>query len=218
MRRSIGLGGLALVVVIAVLWLTGGLDGLAGWLRGAQEAAQNRLAGAIRALRGGRAGGRWRHSGAVCFGYGVLHAAGPGHGKLLIGSYGVARRVPMGPLAGLALAPQALRRRRWRWASSMRRSQCWAWTRTSGRGRRRPLDGPGQPRDDRGLGAVAGLARDHGAFAGRRRERIMPITSHHPRPTTHHDHVHDAPPVPMPMARRWSRCQPPDRLARCGWP
>ncbi|AZL60296.1 hypothetical protein EI545_16585 [Tabrizicola piscis] len=103
MRRAVGFGGLALVVVIAVLWLTGGLDGLAGWLRGAQEAAQNRLAGAIRALRGGEPGALaafW----AVCFGYGVLHAAGPGHGKLLIGGYGVARRVPMGPLAGLALA------------------------------------------------------------------------------------------------------------------
>ncbi len=102
-RRAIGLLGLALVLGIGVLWLSGGLDGLARALQGAQEAAQNRLAGAIRALRGGEAGALaafW----AVCFGYGVLHAAGPGHGKLLIGGYGVARRVPMVPLAGLALA------------------------------------------------------------------------------------------------------------------
>ena len=103
MRRAIGLAGLALVALIGVLWLSGGLDGLARALQGAQEAAQNRMAAAIRALRAGEAGALsafW----AVCFSYGVLHAAGPGHGKLLIGGYGVARRVPMGPLAGLALA------------------------------------------------------------------------------------------------------------------
>jgi ABC-type nickel/cobalt efflux system permease component RcnA len=71
-------------------------------LQAAQETTQDRLANAIRALRGGEPGALaafW----VVCFGYGVLHAAGPGHGKLIIGGYGVARRVPMGPLAGLAL-------------------------------------------------------------------------------------------------------------------
>jgi ABC-type nickel/cobalt efflux system permease component RcnA len=101
--RALGLAGLVLVVGIGLLWLTGGLDGLARALQGAQEAAQNQMAAAIRALRGGEAGALaafW----VVCFGYGVLHAAGPGHGKLLIGGYGVARRVPMAPLAGLALA------------------------------------------------------------------------------------------------------------------
>lgn len=102
-HRVLGYAGLALALGIGGLWLAGGLDGVARTLQGAQEATQNRLAGAIRALRGGEPGALavfW----AVCFGYGVLHAAGPGHGKLLIGGYGVARRVPMGPLAGLALA------------------------------------------------------------------------------------------------------------------
>jgi ABC-type nickel/cobalt efflux system permease component RcnA len=103
MRRALTFAGLALVLLGGVLWLTGALAPVADGLQAAQRGAQERLAGAIRALRGGEPGALvafW----AVCFGYGVLHAAGPGHGKLVIGGYGVARRVPMGRLAGLALA------------------------------------------------------------------------------------------------------------------
>lgn len=103
MRRALSLAGLLLVALGLALWLTGALAPLAGLLQEAQRAAQERLAGAIRALRGGDPGALaafW----AVCFGYGVLHAAGPGHGKLLIGGYGIARRVPVGRLAALALA------------------------------------------------------------------------------------------------------------------
>lgn len=100
--RALSIGSLLLVAVVGLLWLTGALDGVAAALQSAQRASQDRMAGAIRALRGGEAGALaafW----AVCFGYGVLHAAGPGHGKLVIGGYGVARRVPVGRLAGLAL-------------------------------------------------------------------------------------------------------------------
>ena len=103
MRRAIGLLGLVSVVVLGGLWLTGGLDGLARGLEATQRATQERLAGAIRALRGGEPGARAAFWG-MCLAYGVLHAAGPGHGKLVIGGYGVARRVPVGRLAGLALA------------------------------------------------------------------------------------------------------------------
>lgn len=102
MPRALTFGGLGLAGLLALLWLTGGLDGLSGWIADAQRATQDRLAGAIRSLRGGEPGALaafW----AVCLAYGVLHAAGPGHGKLIIGGYGVARRVPMGRLAGLAL-------------------------------------------------------------------------------------------------------------------
>ncbi|MFN3993607.1 MAG: nickel/cobalt transporter [Tabrizicola flagellatus] len=103
MRRALMLAGLVLVLVLGVLWASGALGGLAAWLGAAQRAAQERLAGAIRALRGGEAGALtafW----ALCLGYGVLHAAVPGHGKLVIGGYGLARRVPVARLAGLALA------------------------------------------------------------------------------------------------------------------
>lgn len=103
MRRAVMLAGLGLVLVIGALWLTGALEGIKAALSVAQRAVQDRLAGAIRALRAGEAGALtafW----AICFAYGALHAAGPGHGKLVIGGYGVARRVPVWRLAGLALA------------------------------------------------------------------------------------------------------------------
>lgn len=102
MHRGLGLAGLALVLVLVLLWLGGALDAPALWLEAAQRATQERLAGAIRALRGGEPGALAAFWGA-CLAYGVLHAAGPGHGKLVIGGYGVARRVPVGRLAGLAL-------------------------------------------------------------------------------------------------------------------
>jgi ABC-type nickel/cobalt efflux system permease component RcnA len=102
MRRTLMLTGLALVAGLGLLWLTGALDGVARWVASAQRAAQDQLAGAIRALRAHEPGALMAFW-AVCLGYGVLHAAGPGHGKLIIGGYGVARRVPVGRLAGLAL-------------------------------------------------------------------------------------------------------------------
>lgn len=103
MRRALTLGGLFLILLVGLLWLVGALDAVAPMVQEAQRETQDRLAAAIRALRSGQPGALvafW----AVCFGYGVLHAAGPGHGKMLIGGYGVARRVPLARLVGLALA------------------------------------------------------------------------------------------------------------------
>jgi nickel/cobalt transporter (NicO) family protein len=102
MHRTLMLAGLGVALVLGVLWLTGALDGLAAAVQTAQRAAQERLAGAIRALRAGEPGALLAFWG-LCLAYGVAHASGPGHGKLLIGGYGLARRVPLGRLAGIAL-------------------------------------------------------------------------------------------------------------------
>jgi ABC-type nickel/cobalt efflux system permease component RcnA len=102
LRRGLMAAGLLAGLPLLALWGTGGLDTVAAWAADGQREAQNALAGAIRRLRGGDP---WAFGAlmALAFAYGVFHAAGPGHGKLLIGGYGVARRVAAARLAGLAL-------------------------------------------------------------------------------------------------------------------
>ncbi len=103
MRRTLLILGLAVAASLAVLWLTGGYAALQAWVLAAQREAQSTLASAVRAIKTGQPGA-WLGLLTICFSYGVLHAAGPGHGKMLIGGYGIGRRVPMLALSSIALA------------------------------------------------------------------------------------------------------------------
>lgn len=103
MPRALTLAGIGVAVLLGTLWLLGGFDSLARAALEAQRSMQAPLAGAVRAVQAGQPAA-WAGLLAVCFGYGVLHAAGPGHGKFVIGGYGVARRVPVLRLSVVALA------------------------------------------------------------------------------------------------------------------
>lgn len=102
MRRTLLILGLVVATGLAVLWATGALAALERAAAAAQRDVQNALAGAIRAIRRGDPGAVAALM-ALCFGYGFVHAAGPGHGKMLVGAYGLARRVRLGPLAAIAV-------------------------------------------------------------------------------------------------------------------
>ena len=73
------------------------------WLLSMQAAFQADLAQALRGVSRGQGAAFWALMG-LCLSYGFLHAMGPGHGKALLGAYGVARRVGAMRLAGIGLA------------------------------------------------------------------------------------------------------------------
>lgn len=101
--RILVLTGLGVVALVLALMALGQFRPLALWLQDQQRSVQDALAAAVRALRAGHPGA-WAALMFACFSYGFLHAAGPGHGKAVIAGYGMARRVALAPLAGLALA------------------------------------------------------------------------------------------------------------------
>lgn len=103
MRRTFLIVGLVVALLLVALWASGGYGALLAWTTERQREAQSTLAAAIRQLRAGQAGAMAALL-AVSFSYGFLHAAGPGHGKVLIGGYGLGQRVRLLPLAAIAIA------------------------------------------------------------------------------------------------------------------
>lgn len=102
MRRLLTLIACAVLLGLVALWWQGGFDRLALWAAQQQREFQNAIAAALRAARASQPGAVAALLSA-CFAYGLAHAAGPGHGKVLIGGYGLARRVPMLRLSAIAL-------------------------------------------------------------------------------------------------------------------
>lgn len=102
MRVLLSLCAAATLAVFGALWFAGGFDAIGQWAAAQQRGFQNTIALALRAARAGEGGAVIALLGA-CFAYGLAHAAGPGHGKVLIGGYGFGRAVPMLRLSVIAL-------------------------------------------------------------------------------------------------------------------
>ena len=103
MRQPLLISGLAVLLLLAGLWAFDGFAAIAGWALAEQRNVQNLMAQGMRAVRAGDDGALAALM-VVAFSYGFVHAVGPGHGKVLIGGYGMARRVRLWRLVAIAFA------------------------------------------------------------------------------------------------------------------
>ncbi|TQS69898.1 hypothetical protein ERN12_16560 [Rhodobacteraceae bacterium] len=101
--RAIALTLSAVIVALAITWGLGGFAAAHSALFDLQRMFQSVLARAIRALKANQPGAV---GGLIWLGflYGVLHAAGPGHGKLVLGSWAFASRVRLARVGAITLA------------------------------------------------------------------------------------------------------------------
>ncbi|MEQ5870774.1 hypothetical protein J4E08_12800 [Sagittula sp. NFXS13] len=93
---------LAVVAVIVLLATLLDTTRLTWWAAQAQREIQNTMATGVRAVQRGEAGALLSLC-VLTFAYGVVHAIGPGHGKVLLGSTALASRARMRRLTVLTL-------------------------------------------------------------------------------------------------------------------
>jgi nickel/cobalt exporter len=96
---------IALILASLLLFAIGSaaFPGVMDWAATQQRAFQNEMAAAVRAIKSGAPAG-WAALLLAAGAYGVVHAAGPGHGKYLIGGVGLGSSVPASRMIALAVA------------------------------------------------------------------------------------------------------------------
>ncbi|MFN4057731.1 MAG: nickel/cobalt transporter [Roseinatronobacter sp.] len=102
MPRALALIVLVFLAGLAAFWASGAGQGIATLAQSAQRVAQTQMASALRALHGGEAGALLTLWG-LCLAYGLAHAIGPGHGKVVLGAYGAARAIGPARIVGLGM-------------------------------------------------------------------------------------------------------------------